>query len=252
MDVDDALERSQWDFFWVPDGVAIESRSELAYLASAEDNPATNIVTRTRVPEGELGAAVAEVLAAHAGRTSRWMVVPGNRSDALERTLGDAGYEARHFHDAYSLSVDATIDARDVEVRRVMDRAGLDDALDVATQAFGFGLPWTEAFKRADVQRCRGPRVRRYVAYLDGQPASAGGMTWFPELKLVFLWAGGTVPDARGRGAYGAVLKARVDEARRLGAERVGLYAKRDTSAPIVAARGFEQAGPMIYWERKA
>jgi len=58
------------------------------------------------------------------------------------------------------------------------------------------------------------------------------------------------VPELQGRGAYGAVLAARVAEARRLGAERVGLFALRSTSGPIVAARGFEKAGAMTYWER--
>jgi hypothetical protein len=32
----------------------------------------------------------------------------------------------------------------------------------------------------------------------------------------------------------------------------VGLYARRDTSAPIVAAQRFRKLGPMDYWERKA
>jgi hypothetical protein len=62
------------------------------------------------------------------------------------------------------------------------------------------------------------------------------------------LWAGGTVPDARGAGAYTTLLAHRIELARSLGLEWIGIYAKEGTSAPIVARQGFEHVGEMHYW----
>lgn len=64
------------------------------------------------------------------------------------------------------------------------------------------------------------------------------------------IWAGCVVPEARGHGIYTSLLAARVEVARALGFSALGLYAKVDTSAPIVAAQGFERFGLMTHFER--
>ena len=75
-------------------------------------------------------------------------------------------------------------------------------------------------------------------------------MTFFPALGFAMLWRGGTVPNARGRGLYKAVLKERTRFAKQYGIALVGLYAKLTTSAPIVARVGFEGHGHMTFWDR--
>ena len=62
------------------------------------------------------------------------------------------------------------------------------------------------------------------------RPVSGGGLNLYPDLGFGFLWAGGTVPDGRGRGAYRALLGARVQAARDAGLRAVGLYARVNTS----------------------
>ena len=110
---------------------------------------------------------------------------------------------------------------------------------------------WTATW---DLARCTEPgaRVHRCVAYdeITGQPLASGGMSLFPELGFGLLWAGGTVPEARGRGAYSAVVAARVACARELGFSMEGLYARVGSSAPIVAHQGFSRSGRMVCWER--
>ena len=83
-----------------------------------------------------------------------------------------------------------------------------------------------------------------------GEALAAGGLTVFAAQRFGFLWAGGTAPEARRRGAYAALVAARVAAARALGLTHVGLYARVDTSAPIAEANGFRRGGPMTYWER--
>ena len=95
-------------------------------------------------------------------------------------------------------------------------------------------------------------RVQRFVAYDGDEPVSSGGVNIYPELGFGLLWAGGTVPAARGRGAYSAILAARIACAAARGLRFIGLYARVGTSSPVVAAQGFDSVGRMTYWETSA
>ncbi len=140
----------------------------------------------------------------------------------------------------------------DVSVRRVTDERGLRDLWRVCDAAFDTTPDRTGEDVAAELTQCaaRDARVQRFVAYLDGEPVSSGGVNLYPGLGFGFLWAGGTVPSARCRGAYSAVVAARVACAAARGVRFVGLYARVGTSSPIVAAQGFDSVGNMVYWDR--
>ena len=95
------------------------------------------------------------------------------------------------------------------------------------------------------------PRVRQFIAVdgKRGEVLSQAGMFLFPDLSFSFFFAGGTLESARGRGAYTALVAARVAYARSIGIDHVGLFAREDTSAPIVARQGFEYFGEMQDWQ---
>ena len=158
------------------------------------------------------------------------------------------GYVARPDPDRWRIRAD-------VEVRRVQDPTTLRDAIDVARLSFGRDVEEiTEERVRDELGQCAGPdaRVRRFVAYdrATGAPLSSGGMNLFPGLGLGFFWGGGTVPEGRGRGAYAAVVAARLQDAAQAGCGLVGMYARVGTSAPIVERQGFEKHGPLVTWLR--
>ncbi len=103
---------------------------------------------------------------------------------------------------------------------------------------------------------CTGPGARTHrflvVDRATGQALSSGGMNHYPQLGVGFLWAGCTVPQGRLRGCYSALVQARLERARVLGLTVVGVYARVDTSAPIVEAQGFERYGRLDSWAREA
>lgn len=244
------------DCFWVPGDVTVVDEPDLCWLSCPRDLPTVNAVLRTRVPLRDLPDLVDRVRAAHAGRRSRWMVGPLDLGQPLERALDAAGYARSAEHFGYTIGVDA-VPGRvhaGVAASAVVDLQGMRDWYAVSCAAFGETLYSGEDELRLFLTHCTGPgaRVHRVVAYdqATGQPLSAGGMTLFPELGFGMLWAGGTVPAARGRGAYSAVLRGRLAWARARGLQRVGLYAKVDTSAPIVARLGFQRHGALAFWER--
>lgn len=252
---DEILERTQWDFFWVPDDARAVDRPELAYLASSRDLPMLNTVVRTRAAADALPALVAEVGAVHRRVTSRWNVPPTFDPGPLEAVLAEGGWAPAYTYAGYTLPVDrgSPASAAGVGVERIADEAALEGALAVSAAAFGGDWTLTPAQAARDLAACADPagRVHRFLARApDGRPVSTGGLSIFPALSFGFLFGGCTAPDFRGRGAYRAILEARLAVARRLGVARVGLYGREETSGPIVARLGFDRHGPLVQWDR--
>ncbi|MDP2315122.1 MAG: GNAT family N-acetyltransferase [Pseudomonadota bacterium] len=246
------IERTQWDLFWVPPDVTVVDRPDLLLVTCPRPAPYLNTVLRTRAPADALPALVAEVEGHMAGRRARWLVPDTIDRAPLERTLAARGWALTEQLEVRVLPVDAwRRPPSSVTVHAVDSLARLRDTADVTGTAFGRPVTTTDAELALDLRACtEGRRVHRFVAYdTDGTPIASGGLTAFPDVGFGLLWAGGVVPTARGRGAYTAVLAARIERARALGLREVGLYAKATTSAPIVARLGFGREGEMAYWE---
>ena len=79
-----------------------------------------------------------------------------------------------------------------------------------------------------------------HIALLDGEVVSAG--TSAPTEHGLLLYGGATVPRARGRGAYRAVLRARWDEAVARGTPAL-ITQGGSMSRPILERLGFERVG---------
>jgi GNAT superfamily N-acetyltransferase len=77
----------------------------------------------------------------------------------------------------------------------------------------------------------------RIVVFVDGQPAAGGGCSIVG--KMARLWGGGTRPSFRGRGAYRALLAARIRIARQHGATLALVKGRIETSGPILRRAGF-------------
>jgi len=81
----------------------------------------------------------------------------------------------------------------------------------------------------------------RVLARLDGHPVSTGGFTLVGEYAR--LWGAATIPAARGRGAYRAVLAERMRCAAEMGATTALVKGRIATSAPILERLGFRRFG---------
>jgi len=76
------------------------------------------------------------------------------------------------------------------------------------------------------------------VALLDGRAVGSGRAAYCERGGLLF--GGSTLPDARGRGAYRALVRARWDEAVRRGVPALVTQAA-PASEPILRRLGFEE-----------
>lgn len=253
MTPDERIERTQWDTFWVPDDVRIIERPQLLVMCCARGDTNYNMVLRLRA-HGDEERVVAELDGLHRGVKSVVPVNPQNHTPELEAALTRHGWRASSHYDAYIARVGEHRPRPHpgVSGRLVHTREEVEAFLEVNRRAFGTTLTRTEEEVQQFLRDGNGPRVRRAVAWRGDEPIAAGGITAHPAHDIAFLWGGGTVPEARHQGAYSAVMEARVAWARELGLGWVGLYARTDTSAPVVARQGFTRHGFMTFWVRPA
>jgi hypothetical protein len=95
----------------------------------------------------------------------------------------------------------------------------------------------------------RGDGVARYYLAYDGDEAIASAHALFGD-DAVFLLGGATLPHARGRGAYAALVAARWRDAVDAGTPALVVQAT-SMSAPILERHGFERLGAIeLYADR--
>jgi len=89
----------------------------------------------------------------------------------------------------------------------------------------------------------------RFLAVADGAFIGRGGL----ELAgpVARFWGSGVLPAHRGRGAYGALVRARCESAAARGSEIVLVTARVGTSGPILKRHGFEPVGSVRVYEAR-
>ena len=80
-----------------------------------------------------------------------------------------------------------------------------------------------------------------FVAYVDAKPIGCGRVTASPQSRFAGLWGGSVLPDFRGRGAYRALLSARIDHIRQFDSIRYLRVDAMPTSRPILERYGFKR-----------
>jgi hypothetical protein len=126
-----------------------------------------------------------------------------------------------------------------VEARPAASFEEFREANTVAYAAFGSLPPSDEARERARYEEeLVAGHQRTFVALIDGRIVGAGTSTYLD--RAVTLNGGSVVPDARGRGAYRALVRARWEDASARGTPVLVTQAGR-MSAPILLRTGFEE-----------
>lgn len=254
-DYDLILERASSDTFWVPETVGVERRTEIAYTYSDQPVEFYNRVLYSRGDAAQHEPLVAEVLRAHGDRPSSWTLNPANDTLGLRALLRQHGYVEGPSATAHVL-ICAEYDRlppEDVVLEEVKNVEQLSQLYRIHNVCFERTRELSDEELAQEVYACTKPdrRVIRYIATRRGKVAGAGSMTLHPELDFAMIWAGCVVPSQRDQGVYTALLHQRIRIALKHQITALGLYARDDTSAPIVAAQGFKPHGAMTLFVRK-
>ena len=207
--------------------------------------PDLTVVRRVRLADGnpiDLLHSVRESVEALGRRSARWWITPLTTPSDLAAALiaHPVAVEDPQII-AMAIRCSAVESASsDVQVRRAET---LDDYIacsQVGASAFGQEMSERDAVAAVFESESAEPRVGAYLAEIDGKPVATARATFHPE--GVTLNGGGTLPEARGRGAYRALVAARCRDAESMGIQWAVVQA-RPSAAPILERLGFEPVG---------
>ena len=187
---------------------------------------------------------LAEVQALQPGTSTEWQTPRADLAEAL-RAAGCRRPDPPLQPMFTALATDTPPPEDGVEIRRIetFEEHVLGIEIELAASDFG---PDGEARRRANARETfERRRIRpggQWLAYLDGE-AMGWGSAVAGRLGL-YLSGGAVRPEARGRGLYRALVRARWDEAVARGTPALAVGAQ-ETSRPILERCGFERVCTM-------
>lgn len=210
---------------------------------SPGSGPHSSVVQRLRIGDTAVEETVTEIrsLVADRGRTvCAWEVADSaTPSDLVDRLLAlGCNPDPSEPLAIGMVLTESPGEVPGVTARQVESLAEFEDAVRIAHEAFGSSEAVIEESlaNAATAFESEGHGWRTYLAFVDGQPV-ARATAGFTE-HGVLLFGGATREDARGHGAYRALVRARWDDAVAAGTPALVTHAGA-MSLPILERLGF-------------
>jgi GNAT superfamily N-acetyltransferase len=221
---------------------------ERRFFASVSDNGRWVNVCRLDVAADEVPSVVSDVHALEPRASFGWVLAePAAEVVAALRDSGCRDPEPPLEPTFTSLATEREPPAVDtIDVRRIETFEEHLTGLEIMLASDS----WTEdgaARQRADAAETYERRQARpggeWLAFVDGRAVAWAGAVAGP--RGLYLSGGATRPEARGRGCYRALIRARWDEAVRRGTPALVVHAQ-ESSRPILERCGFERVCTMV------
>lgn len=207
-------------------------------------SPRANQVALARLHEHDADDTIARVRAHYRGRPFGWNVGPRSTPSDLERRLADAGLTMMRESAGLALrDLAHPIDAPALAIRRAtFDDVDLLAGLGVSA----FGQDPSEARWLQELVLGQ-PRIAVWLAIEHGELLGFA-QSYVRDDGVLLLVGAATLPHARKRGVYRALLRHRLAHARAEGASAAIIQANDATSAPICKRCGFVELCRLRYW----
>ena len=224
-------------------------RTTVTRLAALPRHPAYNKARGFNVDDVDRLPAVCAFFA-NAGLPPLIEVWAGDASATLGRRLADAGF--------YAAEVNATLraepgrsastapDHRRIDIRELA--TGEDDAvyLDTLFRGYGLGSGSVSAERTMMAIEHRSTRLRRYLGYLDGQPAAAAALYTTPT--GTYFAGAATIPAMRNQGCQSALIQQRLQDAATVAQPAVVTTAFGSPSQANLQRHGFRIVHTRALW----
>lgn len=241
-DLVEAIESSLFVYPTVPGLVSDLGVKGMRGRVTELSHPLANLCGLAALSEGDADQTIATVKGRFAKQRKAfgWVTGPGTRPRDLDRRLGSAGLQPIAHLAGMSAPVDLTVGANEnVRIREVTVE---EQSRETEMMGRAYGMPADVASLFVRLVSSPGVKSRAYFASLEGAaPVAWSYLVYLPSSPVVLLGGAATLPEARGKGIYSALVKRRLEDARRDGREAAVIQADRDTSAPICAKLGFRE-----------
>jgi GNAT superfamily N-acetyltransferase len=223
-------------FLPVPELRLVERPGWLQLITPSIRDGGMNEVVHAELGDDEADATIARVCAAYRaiGVKWRWRVGPGSTPADLGDRLARHGLVRREVS-GMARATEALAPIPGIEVVRV-DATTVDELTDVMASGWAMARAPLAPLNELAL---RDPRFALYLARIDGAPVGAASAVWFP--RSVYLMGGVVIASHRGRGAYRALVAARITDAAARGIPLATSHARPESSAPILVRMGFRE-----------
>jgi GNAT superfamily N-acetyltransferase len=239
----DAIESSLFAYPAIPGLTAEIGINGLRGRMTDLSHPLANLCGMADLSERDADATIAQVKGRFAKERKAfgWVTGPSTRPRDLDRRLTSAGLQPIAHLAGMAAATDLTVSANDSVRITQVDTDEQVRETEMMGRAYGMPAEVAALFARL-VSTGPGMKSRAYFAYADdGAPVAWSYLVYLRDSPVVLLGGAATVPEARGRGIYSALVKRRLADARADGREAAVIQADRDTSAPICAKLGFRE-----------
>jgi hypothetical protein len=201
----------------LPQSVERDVRDDVVLVHAASGDAWSNLATRVRFTDGSVSRRVAGVRAWFRGKAvseHRWLIGPSATPAAIvDALIGLGAYRDHAEPELTAMVLDrAPPGVQGVYVREVRSIADFAEIDRIRREAFGAAAASGDELRSVWADYSSMTRPRAFIALLDGEAVAYGVMRRTDPGP--FLLAGGvTLPQARGRGAYRALVRARWDAA---------------------------------------
>jgi GNAT superfamily N-acetyltransferase len=223
------------------EGVLVVQTPRFAVVAGADG--VWGSIQGVRLRDGEAPDAVAEVralLASGGTRVVSWWLSELSMPEDVEKQLLDAGLEVvadDYLLDGLLATTPPAAGPQDVEVRMATTSEDWATIRKLQDGIFD-NPPERRPTEEQLLAEFRTSPAVLFGAWLDGELVGTAGAT--PSSRGFLLWGGSVLAEARGRGCYRALVRARWDEAVRRGTPALTVAAN-DKSGPVLRKLGFQK-----------
>lgn len=174
----------------------------------------------------------------------------GDASATLGRRLADAGFYAAEVNVTLQaqlgLSSSTTTPDHRIQIRELT--ANDDDTVYLETLFNGYGLSTEAASPQQTMMAIehRSPHLRRYLAYIDDQPAAAAAL--YTTQRRTYFAGAATIPAMRTRGCQSALIRQRLHDAAVVADQIVVTTAFGSRSQANLQRLGFSIAHTRTLW----
>lgn len=222
----------------------------LVWSATPPAGVMSHQVVYARWSRDQVRVAIDEVLSFFRSRgvgEFEWIVGPSSRPEDLGDDLERAGLvredDSRMM--VAQLPLPPFVFNEAVSIAEVIDERGIRDYLRIAYPKWPHERVHRELSERFEYLALPERRGGWLVAYDAGE--AVANATWkdSSDGRGIYLKGAGTRPEYRGRGIYSALVAYRCNHALERGCTYASIIALENTSAPILAKRGFMDLGPL-------
>ena len=210
--------------------------------------PSSTQVSRLRLDPDDVAESIHEVrveIAARGHRTAVWNVGSSASPADLVDRLVTHGLQPEDHLTVMVLTTEPPA-PEGIDALRVRDADEFRTAMSITHDVFETPADrraeWEETAEERFAAERSGAGLRQYIAYHDGHPIGAASSVIEDGLPAALLVGGAVRPEARSRGVYRALTRARWDDAVAAGTPALAVHA-RATSRSILERLGFQPVG---------